>query len=180
MSRLRIPIGPEDHVLGRADARITLVEYGDFQCPFCAAAYGEVNELQRALGPTLRFAYRHFPITQSHPYALPAAEAAEAAGAQGRFWDMHQILFERQGEIHPDAFPEFAAEIGLDVDRFVRDLVENRFLAKVRRDFASGVRSGVNGTPTFFVNDVRHDGQPTAESLLRTMKTVAAEEEMRL
>lgn len=170
VSRLDSPVGADDHVEGPRSAPIILVEYGDFQCPTCAAAYEEVKDLRRALRRSIRFVYRHFPVTEIHPFASNAAEAAEAAGAQGKFWEMHDLLYENQDAIDPDAFDELADAIGLDILPFSRDLADHRFLEKARRDFRSGSRSGVRGTPGFYVNGERHDGLATAESLLRTIE----------
>jgi len=170
VSQLRIPVGPGDHVDGPSTAPVTLVECGDYECPFCGEAHGEVKRLQHALGDQMRFVYRHFPLSQVHPHALPAAEAAEAAGAQGRFWEMHDLLFENQNALGPPAFLAFAEELKLDLSRFTDDLEEHRFLPKIRRDFMGGVRSGVNGTPTFFINGVRHVGAFTFGDLLAAIR----------
>jgi protein-disulfide isomerase len=170
MTQLRTRIGPDDHVDGPRDAPIQLVEYGDFECPYCGRAYFEVEKVRRALSGRLLFAYRHFPLARVHPRATLAAEAAEAAGAQGRFWEMHGLLFQNQPALEPTDLVADAAALGLDLDRFNDDLEEHRFLEKVRGDFMSGVRSGVNGTPTFFVNGHRHDGAFDAASLVEALE----------
>jgi protein-disulfide isomerase len=136
-------------------------------------AYPIVNAAREAMGSDLRFVFRNFPITTIHPYAEGAAEAAEAAGAQGQFWEMHDWLFEHQESLAPNDLVEAASVLELDVDRFVPDLAQHRFAARVREDFMSGVRSGVNGTPTFFINGARHDGEWDYESLLAALRQAA-------
>jgi protein-disulfide isomerase len=173
VARLVLPVGERDHVLGSPDAPVTLVEYGDYECPHCRAAYPNVEVAQRALGSRLCFAYRHFPLTQIHPRALPAAEAAEAAGAQGRFWPMHGLLFENQEALEDQHLVVYAELLGLDVGRFTRELAEHVWEPRVREDFMTGVRSGVNGTPTFFINGVRHDGAWDAETLIAALTRAA-------
>ena len=170
MSYLQQPVGARDWTRGPADAPVTLVEYADFECPFCGRAFHEVERLQRGLPGRMRCVIRHFPRSQMHPHAMQAAEAAEAAGAQGKFWEMHDALFTHQDALGAEALRAHARSIRLDVARFSRELDEHRYLAKVRRDFLDGVRSGVNGTPTMFINGVRWDGPYTAEALLRGMR----------
>ena len=153
MSRLVYPVGRYDHVLGLGDAPVTLVEYGDYQCPYCGRAQRVLAEVLERVGDTVLFAYRHFPLSQIHRHATLAAQAAEAAGAQDRFWEMHRMLFEHQDALAPDDLNSYAKEIGLDVGRFAQDLRTQVHLPAVRSDFLSGVRSGVKGTPTFFIND---------------------------
>ncbi|CAM4009391.1 thioredoxin domain-containing protein [Corallococcus sp. ZKHCc1 1396] len=169
MSRLRRAVGADDHVQGPRDAPVILVEYGDYQCPYCGQAYGEVKRLQQTLGDRLGLVFRNFPLTQAHPLALQAAEAAEAAGAQGRFWEMHDLLFENQDALERPVLLSHAEGLALDVDRFREDLESHRFEERVRRDFMDGVRSGVNGTPTFFANGHRHDGSFRAGDLLEAL-----------
>ncbi|HEV7640569.1 MAG TPA: DsbA family protein [Gaiellaceae bacterium] len=164
--RLIAPLGPEDHTAGPPTARVTLVEYGDYECPFCKRANPVVKRLQRLLEEDLLFAYRHFPLAQIHPHALDAAIAAEAAGAQDRFWEMHDLLFAHQDRLAPRNLLVLARTIDLDLERFAEDLTQRTYEPKVRRDFMTGVRSGVNGTPTFFINGVRHNGSWDLESLL--------------
>jgi protein-disulfide isomerase len=166
MIGLRREVDERDWVRGRTDARACLLEYGDYECPFCGRAFWELQKLERMAGDELRFAYRHFPLAQMHAHATLAAEAAEAAGAQGQFWEMHETLFRNQRDLSAQALVGYASELDLDVSRFQRELQEHRHLAKVRRDFMEGVRSGVNGTPTFFVGGVRWNGPSTAEALL--------------
>ena len=167
-ARLTVPVHRGDHVIGPPDAPVILVEYGDYQCPYCAMAHPTVKQLLRQMGPDLRYVFRHFPLATIHPYAQQAAEAAEAAGAQGRFWEMHDLMFRHQERL--DDLPGLAAALNLDVRRFVEDLVNHVHAPKVRQDFMSGVRSGVNGTPTFFINGVRHDGSYDLASLMEAIE----------
>jgi protein-disulfide isomerase len=143
---------------GNPDAPIQLVEYGDYECPFCGQAYWSVKALQEALGDNILFVFRNFPLAQAHPHALSAAQAAEAAGLQGRFWEMHDVLFEHQDMLDEANLFRFAEALGLEMDRFARDFASPEVAEKIRADFLSGARSGVNGTPTFFVNGERYDG----------------------
>jgi protein-disulfide isomerase len=138
---------------------VTLVEYGDYQCPSCLQAYPIMIDIQEHLGDTMRLVFRNFPITTAHPQAQCAAEAAEAAGAQGKFWEMHDYLYEHQSHLDEAHLLQYARDIGLDTARFERHLESHAFAPRVREDFQSGVRSGVNGTPTFFINGFRHDGE---------------------
>ncbi len=170
MTALRTRIGPEDHVVGPRDAPIQMLEYGDYECPFCGRAFPEVEKVRRTLADVLLFAYRHFPLSRVHPHAMLAAEAAEAAAAQGRFWEMHAILFLNQSALEADDLVGYADELDLDIDRFAADLNGHRFLPKVRRDFLSGARTGVNGTPTFFINGYRHDGPFDADALIAALQ----------
>jgi protein-disulfide isomerase len=167
---LTVPVGEGDHLLGPRTASLTLVEYGDYECPFCGDAYPVVEEVRGLLRDELLFAYRHFPLTQIHPHAALAAEAAEAADAQGLFWEMHGRLFLHQDRLAPADLVEHARVLGLDLARFERDLATREYGPKVRAQFLSGVRSGVNGTPTFFVNGVRHNGGYDLASLLDALR----------
>jgi protein-disulfide isomerase len=167
---LSIPVGEDDHVQGPADAHVTLVEYGDYQCPGCGAAYPMVKSIVKHLGPKLRFVFRNMPLNEMHPFAEMAAEAAEAAGAQGKFWEMHDGLYEHQAELGPKLIAMLAKRLHLDVPRFEQDMASRQFRDRVKRDFMSGVRSGVNGTPTFFIDGARYDGvldEHSLESALR-------------
>jgi protein-disulfide isomerase len=171
---LVLPVSEErDHVQGPAAAPVTLLEYGDYECPYCGAAYPIVKQVQARLGDQLRFVFRNFPITTSHPHAEQAAEAAEAAAAQDRFWEMHDHLYEHQRRLGDDDLRGYADELGLDVARFSDELAEHVHAARVREDFMSGVRSGVNGTPTFYVNGVRHDGSYELDTLLAALEDAA-------
>jgi protein-disulfide isomerase len=163
-----------DHVQGPADAAVTLVEYGDYECPYCGAAYPIVKELQARMRDRLRFVFRNFPITTSHPHAEQAAEAAEAAAAQGRFWEMHDLLYENQRLLRDQDLRAYAEQLGIDVERFDKDLVEHVHAPRVREDFMSGVRSGVNGTPSFYVKGARHDDSYDLDTLLAALERAAA------
>ncbi len=173
-ARLALPVGERDHVQGPATALVTLVEYGDYECPYCGQAYGIVQELQRRLGDRLRFVFRNFPLTNAHPHAAHAAEAAEAAAAQGKFWEMHDYLFEHQRALDDRHLVEAAAQLRLDVARFQEELEAHTHAARAREDFLSGVRSDVNGTPTFFINGVRHDDSYELETLLAALRSTGA------
>ena len=163
-----------DHIQGPADAPVTLLEYGDYQCPYCGAAYPIVKDVQARMGENLRFVFRNFPITTSHPHAEQAAEAAEAAAAQSKFWELHDHLYENQRRLHDDDLHRYAEELGLDVARFDGELAKHVHAARVREDFISGVRSGVNGTPSFYINGVRYDDSYDSETLLAALERAAA------
>ncbi len=164
--KLTRPVSDRDHMRGPDDARVTLVEYGDFECPYCHDVQPIVAQLRSRFGDRLRYVFRHFPITTMHPSAQMAAEAAEAAAAQDRFWQMHDLLFKHQGAFAKEHLVQYASDLGLDVDRFRRELDEHVYADRVRQDFVSGVRSGANGTPTFFLNEVRYDGAWDLDSLI--------------
>ncbi len=168
--RLTEPVSERDHVLGPATAPVTLVEYGDYECPYCGAAHSILKQVRQVMGDDLRFAYRHFPLSQIHPHAYQAAEAAEAAGAQGRFWEMHDLQFANQDRLGLRDLIGYAGALDLDLERFVTDLRSHAYAGRLREDFLSGVRSGVNGTPTFFVNGMRHDGGYDLEALLEALR----------
>ncbi len=163
--RLFVQVSERDHIQGTLHAPKMLVEYGDYECPHCRAAHEVVRALQWCLGDQLCFAYRNFPLADMHPHAEQAAEAAEAAGAQHKFWEMHNLLFETEDPIDAEHLSHYAAAIELDMRRFVSDLRVGAYFARVRDDFRTGVRSGVTGTPTFFINNVRFDESPDFETL---------------
>jgi protein-disulfide isomerase len=170
-AELTVPVDVDrDHIQGPADASVTLLEYGDYECPYCGAAYPIVKEVQDRMGDQVRFVFRNFPITTSHPHAEQAAEAAEAAGSQGRFWEMHDTLYENQRRLGDADLRSYAARLGLDLESFERDVAEHVHAPRVREDFMSGVRSGVNGTPTFYINGVRHDDSYELETLLTALE----------
>lgn len=175
-ARLTVPVSGRDHADGPATAPVTLVEYGDFECPYCGQAYPIVKELQRRLGDRLRFVYRHFPLSNLHPNAQRAAESSEAAAAQGKFWEMHDALFENQRSLDA-GLERLAREVGLDVERWSSEMAQHTHARKVREDFMSGVRSGVNGTPTFYINGVRHDGAYDLATLEAAIESAASGEE---
>ncbi|MDB5166682.1 MAG: bdbD [Candidatus Saccharibacteria bacterium] len=175
MSELTVPVTKNDHFQGPADAPVTMVEYGDYECPYCGQAYYIIKQLQADLGDMLRFVFRNFPLTQIHPDALPAAYAAEAAGLQGKFWEMHDVIYEHQEELEAHNLASFAYLLELDVDRFVKDMNSEAVNKKVYDDFWSGVRSGVNGTPTFFINGKRHEGSYAYQSLRGAIEEAAGQ-----
>jgi NhaA family Na+:H+ antiporter len=164
-SKLTLEVGDRDHFLGPQNAPVTLVEYGDLQCVHCRKVNPVIRELRGRLGNRLRYVFRHFPIRTAHPDAQLAAEATEAAGAQGKFWEMCDYLFDHQDHLDADHLVEYAEKIGLDVERFSRELRDGVYAGKVNEDFLSGVRGGVNGTPTFYINGERYDGPWDLESL---------------
>ncbi len=167
-------VSTEDHLVGPEDAQVTLVEYGDYECPSCGMAHPIVKSIRRRLGDQLRFVFRPFPLSQSHPHAAHAAEAAEAAAAQGKFWPMHDMLFENQDRLTDADLLRYADALDLDSDLVAKEVEEETYAAKVRASFRSGVRSGVNGTPTFFINGERHDGPWADEGyFLRAIRAAA-------
>ena len=157
-SILKPPVHSSDHFEGDADAPLVLVEYGDYECPHCGRAYPIVKAIQQKMGEKLKFVFRNFPLAQAHPHAFAAAIASEAAGRQGKFWPMHDILFENQQNLSGAAIRIYAKKIGLDEITFLDDMDNMELRSKVESDFESGIRSGVNGTPTFFVNGNRYNG----------------------
>lgn len=169
VARLSEPVSERDHSIGRLNAPLTLVEYGDYECPYCGRAFPIVQEIRRRMGDGLRCIFRNFPLTQVHPHALHAAEVAEAAAAQGQFWPMHDWLFRHQHTLDDEALLEGARELGLDVARVRADLQDGTYEPRVRADFASGIRSGVNGTPTFYINGVRHDADYDVDTLMTAL-----------
>lgn len=174
--RLTQPVTENDHSQGPNDAPVTLVEYGDYECPYCGRAYPIIKSIQEELGEQLQFVFRNFPVTGMHPHAQHAAEAAEAAGAQSEeaFWTMHDTLYEHQDALTDDNLREFAREHNLDIERFEKEVFKAHDHAdRVREDFMTGIRSGVNGTPTFFINEVRYDRSWNQETLLTALKEAA-------
>src|SRR5579862_1438401 len=152
-AKLKPPVGASDHVQGPAEAPVTLLEYGDYECPYCGEAYLIVKALQNRLGDQVRLVFRNFPLAEAHPHAEHAAEAAEAAAAQGKFWEMHDMLYEHQDALEDADLARYAKALKLDLPRFIKDMENHTYVDRVRSDFTSGVRSGVNGTPTFFINN---------------------------
>jgi Na+/H+ antiporter NhaA len=159
-----------DHIRGNPDAPLTLVEYGDFECPFCGRATGSVAEIRRHFGDRLRYVFRHLPLSDVHPNAAMAAQAAEAAAAQGKFWEMHDRLFAHADQLTPDDLVEHAEALGLDVERFAADLAEGRYVRKVDHHILSAEASGATSTPTFFVNGTRHQGLTDAATLITALE----------
>jgi protein-disulfide isomerase len=173
-AELTLPVSDDrDHIQGPADAPVTFVEYGDYECPYCGAAYPIIKEVQSRMADRLRFVFRNFPISTSHPHAEQAAEAAEAAASQGKFWEMHDLLYENQEHLDDADLHRYADQLGLDVGVFDEELAQHVHAERVREDFMSGVRSGVNGTPTFYVNGTRHDGGYQLGELLAALEDSA-------
>jgi protein-disulfide isomerase len=164
--QLTPPVGQDDHVQGAVDAPTTLVEYGDYECPHCGRAYPIVKRIQSKLGDNLRFVFRNFPLSQIHPNAADSAAFAEAAALQGKFWSAHDILFENQRVLSAAALARYARDIGLEIDAFEKALLSGGPAQRVGTDFRNGIRSGVNGTPTFFINGARFDGNWSDEGAL--------------
>jgi protein-disulfide isomerase len=176
MSELTVPVSSQDHKQGSDDAPVVLVEYGDYECPFCGAAHVILKKLQKDLGKDkFQMVFRNFPLSQIHPHALEAAFAAEAAGKQGKFWAMHDMLFEHQDSLEEHDLVSYAYALKLDVERFIDDMESEAVAQKVHEDFWSGVRSGVNGTPTFFINGERHDGSYSYGELRHAIELAAVE-----
>lgn len=175
MPKLTPPVSKNDHVQGLPGASIELVEYGDFQCPYCGAAYPVVKEIQNSFGENMRFIFRHFPLAEIHQYAVPAAIAAEAAARQHRFWEMHDLIYEKQSLLNEYALQEFAMNLGLNITAFKADMVDPVLAEKVETSFESGVRSGVNGTPSFFINGHKYNGSYDADSMIRAIERMMKE-----
>ena len=171
MTNLTMPVGTRDHVEGPEDAPVTLVEYGDYECPYCGEAYPIVKRLQKKMGSDLRFVFRNFPLTEIHPHALAAARAAEAAGLQSKFWEMHDLLYENQGTLEGHHLKTFAQSLELDSDPWMHAVTSSAEITiRLEEDWNSAVRSGVNGTPTFFINGVRHDASYAYPVLLAALQ----------
>ena len=174
--RLKNVVTESDHISGAPDAPVTLLEYGNFECIDCGRAYPIIKEVQKVLGHNLRFVFRHFPNARTHPHALRAAEASEAAGAQGKFWEMHDQLFTHQQALEDHNLSRYAKRIGLDVDRFARDMSENAFLKQIEADYYQSLfDEHVTGTPTFYINEARYTGATDVESLLFAIKQADTE-----
>jgi protein-disulfide isomerase len=166
---LSVVVGKSDHAQGPEDAPVTLVEYGDYQCPYCADVHSMIQSIAAKMGPKLRFVFRHMPLNEVHPYAQYAAEAAEAAAAQGKFWEMHAAIYGQQSDLGSDLLHQLALRLGLDIPRFESDLDERRYRPRVKRDFMGGMRSGVASTPAFFINGERYDGILEQRALLEAL-----------
>jgi protein-disulfide isomerase len=171
MMTLTLPDPDRDHILGSPNGSIKLLEFGDYECPYCADVQPMVKEIQQRLGSSLLFAFRHFPLTRIHPHSERAAEAAEAAAAQNNFWEMHDLLFKNQTALSDQDLVKYAAKLGLDQARFIREVESGAFAERIREDFKNGIKAGVNGTPTFFVNGERYDGRRDLDHLLEALTT---------
>jgi protein-disulfide isomerase len=171
---LQVPVGPDDHASGPEDAPVTLVEYGDFECPHCGAAYPILKSVLAHFHGQVRFVFRHFPLTQAHPHAASAAEMSELAAEHDRFWPMHDRLFENQHALDDVALVRYLAALDIPAREAVRVLDDHEFAKAVRADFRGGVRSGVNGTPTFFINGVRLVGRWDETSMIDALRSAGA------
>ncbi len=162
---LRAGLSPDDHIEGSREAPTVITEYGDFECPSCGEAYWELKRLLQTYGTEVALIWRHFPLTQLHPNALAAAEASEAASAQGVFWELHDLMFENQEDLAREALFSYADEVGLELSRFAREMQAHKYQPRVERDFMSGVRSGVAGTPGLFLNGERVERANLAQAI---------------
>jgi protein-disulfide isomerase len=176
LTRLLLPINAGDHVHGPASAPCTLVEYGDYECPECGRLYTIIRDLQASMGPGLRVVYRHYPLSGIHPHAQEAAEAAEAAGSQNHFWEMHDLLFQHQDALKQKDLLAYADQLGLDTHRLRQELKDGVYSDRVREDFRRGVQNGVYGTPGLFLNGVRHDGAWDGDILRKQLTATCGKE----
>jgi len=158
MAKLKPPISNKDHIQGNPEASVELVEYGDYQCPYCGQAYPVIKSIQAKMGDKLKFVFRNFPLSEIHQRAAYAAVAAEAAGFQDKFWEMHDILFENQRNLQDEDLIKYAEQLNLNMKKFQEDFRNREYREKVESDFESGVRSGVNATPSFFINGAKYEG----------------------
>jgi protein-disulfide isomerase len=172
MITLKVPVSSQDHIQGNHDAAITVVEYGDYECPFCGKAYFVIKQLQKHYGKQLRFVFRNFPLTEMHRNAGIAAEAAEFANEHKLFWEMHDRIYENQENLNLPFLLELGGSLGLPVDKLNDAIVNKKYEAKIQNDFMGGVRSGVNGTPTFYINDIRYSGAFDLESLVGAIESL--------
>ncbi|MDX2049050.1 MAG: thioredoxin domain-containing protein [Chitinophagaceae bacterium] len=175
MTDLTPAVNSNDHIYNNINAPLELVEYGDYECPYCGRAYPIVKNIQEKLGQDLKFIFRNFPLRKIHPHAYPAAVATEAAARQGKFWEMHDIIFENQKTLEPENILVFANSLGLDIERFQKDILDESLYIKARKDFESGMRSGVNRTPTFFINGEKYNGSWEENEFLQYLKGQLAE-----
>lgn len=175
MTQLRTNVNNTDHIFGNENAHLELVEYGDYECPHCGRAYPIVKDITRQLGDNLKFVFRNFPLSNVHPHAVSAAVATEAAALQGKYWEMHDIIFENQQTLEVEHLFLFAHKVGLNLERFKTDIQDEALNDKVEKDFYGGLRSGVNATPTFFINGQKYDGDWSGHHLLNYLQTVLAE-----
>jgi protein-disulfide isomerase len=167
---LLLPIQPDDHVEGAAKAHYTLVEYGDYECPACGQLFVTIRQLHKQFGDDVRLVFRHYPLSGRHPHAQQAAEAAEAAGAQNQYWEMHNLLFEHQDALRPKDLQGYAEQLGLDTKRFHTELKQHTYEDRVREDFRRGVANGVYGTPGLFINGIRYNGGLDFDSILSKLQ----------
>jgi protein-disulfide isomerase len=170
--KLTLPVSNDrDHIQGRTSAPVTLIEYGDYECPYCGQAYPIIKEVQKQLGNKLRFVFRNFPLTEIHPHAEHAAEAAEAAAVQNRFWEMHDYIYEHQQALDDMHLGKYADNLGLNLAKFNNEMSSHVHAGRIREDFLSGIHSGVNGTPTFYINGIRYNDSWDLETLLAGLRS---------
>ena len=174
MAKLKPPVNDEDHIEGSIQSPVIFLEYGDFQCPYCGAAYPIVKQIQKKFGDKLGFVFRHFPLAESHPYAQISAVASEAAALQGKFWPMHDLIYENQTRLSPKALLTMAESLKLDLKKFQKDIQDPALIEKVETSFESGIDSGVNGTPSFYVNGVKYEGPYDLPSLSHAIEKALA------
>jgi len=167
---LHIPVNEGDQKQGSMDAPLVLVEYGDYECPYCGAAYPVVKQLQSHFGREMLFIFRNFPLSEIHPHALSAAYVAEAAGLQRKFWKLHDLIYENQSSLSERHLLSLAESANADIERLEKDMTSFPVIEKVENDMEGGARSGVNGTPTFFINGIRHNGNYDFESLKQALE----------
>jgi len=170
--RLSIPVGPDDHSRGPLDAKLTVIEYGDYQCPYCGQAYSIVEQLRSEFSDSMRLIFRNLPLVDVHPHAEAAAEMAEAIGLQGKFWEIHDALYENQTDLSDAALSRYAEQVGADVTTAMNAIADGGPRQRVEADFEGAIRSGANGTPTFFVNGERYDGSWQFEPFLQYLSEV--------
>ena len=179
--RLKNLVTGRDHASGPESAAVTLLEYGNFECIHCGRTYPVIKEVQKLLGDNLRFVFRHFPTVQTHPHSIRATEAAEAAGAQGKFWQMHDHLFQHQNALEDRDLTRYARRIGLDAERFGRDMSENTFLKQILADYNRSLfEEHITGTPTIYLNEIRYTGASDREGLLTAIKQADTQDRIRL
>ncbi|HEX3894917.1 MAG TPA: DsbA family protein [Rudaea sp.] len=171
MSQLKRAVTETDHHQGPLDASIVLVEYGDYECPYCGEEYPELKAVQREFGDKMCFVFRNFPLTQAHPHAERAAEFAEAAAIIGKFWEMHDMLYEHQQALDDQSLIRYAQRLGFD-GALIDSALDDKYLDRIRKDFSGGVRSGVNGTPCIFINGVRYNGERDARTLIELLNEI--------
>ncbi|HEX6478911.1 MAG TPA: thioredoxin domain-containing protein [Ktedonobacteraceae bacterium] len=169
-THLAVPVSERDHSQGPATAAVTLVQYGDYECPYTRQSTTVVRAIQQQLGDQLRFVFRNFPLTEIHPHALHAAFAAEAAAMQGKFWEMHDYIFHHQHTLEDSDLEQFATAVGLDMQQFAHDMAERPYIGRIEEDLQNGLHSGVRGTPTFFINGVLYPGSWEREALLAALE----------
>ena len=179
--KLKNPVTERDHISGSATAPVTLLEYGNFECIYCGGVYPIIKQVRKLLGDNLRFVFRHFPTVHTHPHSLRAAEAAESAAAQQRFWQMHDELFTHQTALEDRDLSHYARRVGLNLERFTHDMTEHSFLQQIESDYQLSLfDEHVTGTPTLYLNDVRYTGPTDLDSFLRAIKLSDTQDRIQL